>query len=163
MCVVIDADTFSEVSESNNQNFEPLRKWIERDGHTVIHGGSRYKEELSNHGKFRRYLKGLDKVGRAHKLDDKDVDDTQNFLENKFVLASYNDHHIVAILFISGCMVVSSHDQGFHKLIKNCCNSSGKRRIINDMPSLKVNKPKIYQKEKHKSFLNDSNVYHCCI
>lgn len=163
MCVVIDSDTFSEISDNNNQDFEPLRKWISQDGHTVIHGGSQYEEELSNHNKFRRYLKGLERAGITHKVNDQEVNETQKFLKSNFVLAKYNDHHIAAILFVSGCRVVSSHDQGLHQLIKSCCSSGGKSLIIGHMRNLMVNKPKIYQNESHKSFLNDSSVSHCCI
>lgn len=163
MCVVIDADTFSEISDNNNKDFEPLRSWISQEGHTVIYGGSKYEEELSNHSKFLRYLKGLEHAGSTHKLNGQEVDNTQVFLERNFVLAKYNDHHIVAILFISGCKVASSHDQGFHKLIKSCCSSGGKSLIKGYMPHLMVNKTKIYQKESHKSFLDDRSVSRCCI
>ncbi len=163
MCVVIDADTFSEISENNNKDFEPLRNWISQEGHTVIHGGSKYKKQLSNYGKFRSYLKELEHAGLTHILPKQEVDNTQEFLERNFILTDFNDHHIVAILFVSGCRVVSSHDEGLHKLIKRCCKNSGKYIIMKSMPNLKVKKPKIYQKESHKSFLNDSSISRCCI
>lgn len=163
MCVVIDADIFSEISDGDNKEFEPLRNWISRKGHKVIHGGSEYAKQLSKHGKFVRYLAGLDRAGNPpHRLDDKRVDDTQVFLEENFVLAPYNDHHIAAILFVSGCRVVSSHDEGLHRLIKECCSNSGKK-ILRNMPNLMVNDPKIYQDESHKSLLNQRSVFNCCV
>lgn len=163
MCVVIDADTFSEISDNDNKDFEPLRKWVSQDRHTVIHGGSKYEEELSKHSKFRRYLKGLASAGSTYKLNDQEVNGTRTFLESNFVSTKYNDHHIAAIIFISGCKVVSSHDQGLHQLIKKCCSNNGKSLITRSMPNLIVNKAKIYQEESHKSFLKDNSISHCCI
>jgi len=163
MCVVIDADTFSEISDGSNEDFEPLRNWISQDGHTVIYGGSQYARELSNQGKFRTYLRELEHAGSTHKLGDQEVDDTREFLKRKFVLARYNDHHIAAILFVSGCRVVSSHDQGFHQLIQSCCSHNGRSLIMRQLPNLRVDRPKIYQDKSHKSFLNESGVSRCCI
>lgn len=163
MCVVIDADTFSEISDGNNEDFEPLRNWISQDGHTVIYGGSKYAEELSNHGKFRAYLRELEHAGSTRKLSDQEVDDTREFLKRNFVLAQYNDHHIAAILFVSGCRVVSSHDKGCHQLIQDCCSHSGRSVIMKQLPNLSVNRPKIYQNKSHESFLSDSSVSKCCI
>lgn len=166
MCVVIDADTFSEICDDNNQDFEPLRNWISQEGHTVIHGGSEYKKHLSKHGKFVEYLNELARAGNPpHKLDTKKVDDTETFLKQNIVSVSrkYNDHHIAAILFVSGCRVVSSHDEGFHQLIDKCCNSRGRTIILRGMPHLMVNRPRIYQCEKHKLFLRYGNVSSCCV
>ena len=164
MCVVIDADTFSEISDVNSKDFEPLRNWISQEGHTVIHGGSEYKKHLSKHSKFLRYLADLDRAGNPpHRLDAEEVDNTEVFLKRNFVSVAYNDHHIAAILFVSGCRVVSSHDRGFHRLIQNCCNNSGKSIIIRHLPRLMVNRPRIYQYKTHKSFLNDGSVSHCCV
>ena len=162
MCVVIDTDTFSEISDDDNKDFDPLRNWISKKGHTVIHGGSKYGEELGNHDKFRRYLRGLERAGHTHQLDNAKVDNAQVFLEQNFVSAKYNDHHIVAILFVSRCRVLSSHDQGLHKLIQDCCSNSG-RKIIRQVATLTVNIPKIYQDKSHKPFLMDNSVAHCCI
>lgn len=162
MCIVIDADTFSEISDGDNKDFEPLRNWIRKKGHTVIHGGSRYGEHLRNHGRFRMYLKDLERAGRTHQLDDVKVNNAQAFLKKNFISKAYNDHHIAAILFVSRCRVVSSHDQGLHRLIEDCCSNSG-RRIIGQLPTLTVSIPKIYQDKSHKSFLNDGSVSHCCV
>jgi hypothetical protein len=170
MCVVIDASTFGEICDDNNKEFEPLRNWISGKGHKVIHGGSKYKEELLKHGKFLGYLAGLDRAGNpSHKLDTKKVDDTQVFLEQNFTSKAYNDHHIAAILFVSGCRVVSSHDQGLHQLIEECCSSNGSKiikngsKIIESVTNLMNNKPRIYQDSSHKSFLNNRSVSHCCV
>jgi len=161
MCVVIDADSFSEISDGNNKDFEPLRNWISKKGHTVIHGGSEYAKQLSKHSKFRTYLRELEHAGNTYKLNDQEVDNTQVFLAQSFVSAAYNDHHIASILFVSGCRVVSSHDHGLHRLIHDCCSNSG--RIIRQLPNLMINNPRIYQDRSHKSFLNDGSVSHCCV
>ena len=162
MCVVIDADTFSEISDESNKDFKPLRNWISQEGHTVIHGGSEYKEHLKNHGKFRGYLKDLWRAGSTQKLNDEEIDNTEVFLQTNFVKAKYNDHHIVAILLVSGCKVVSSHDQGLHELIKDCWSSGGKMKI-EDVTILLDNRPVIYQYQSHKVLLDRRSVSHCCI
>lgn len=163
MCVVIDADTFTEISDDNDEEFKPLRKWIEQKEHTVIHGGSEYAKQMGKHGKFVRYLAGLDRAGNPpHRLDTEIVDSTQEFLERSFILATYNDHHIAAILFVSGCRVVSSHDKGLHRLIKECCSNDGKN-ILKNMPNLMVNSPRIYQDKSHEAILKERSVSHCCV
>jgi len=163
MCVVIDADIFSEISDGDNKEFEPLRNWISRKGHKVIHGGSEYAKQLSKHSKFLGYLAELDRAGNpSYVLDSKKVDSTQVFLEQNFKSKEYNDHHIAAILFLSGCRVVSSHDQGLHELIEKCCSNNG-RRIIKNVPNLMINKIRIYQESNHRSFLEHKSVNHCCV
>jgi hypothetical protein len=163
MCVVIDANTFGEITDGNNRDFEPLRDWISQKGHTVIHGGSEYAKELSRHGKFLSYLSELDRAGNPpYRLDTGEVDNAEVFLKQNFVSVAYNDHHIAAILFVSGCRVVSSHDQGLHRLIQDCCSNNGKG-IIKRLPKLTVNDPKIYQDRSHKSFLNHRSVSRCCV
>lgn len=162
MCAVIDTDTFSEISDGDNKDFAPLRNWISKKEHTVIHGGSKYGEELGNHQKFRTYLRELERAGHTHQLDNAEVDNAQAFLKQNFVSAAYNDHHIVAILFVSRCRVASSHDRGLHRLIQECCSPRG-RKIIGQLPALTVNIVKIYQDKSHESFLNDGSVSRCCV
>lgn len=162
MCVVFDTDTFGEVSDNSNEDFEPLRNWISRERHTVIYGGSEYLRQLRKSGPFRRYLRGLEKTGQIHTLNGQVIDRTAVFLANRFISKNYNDHHIVAILLISGCKVVSSHDQGLHELIKDCWSSGGKMKI-EDATILLDNRPVIYQDQSHKVNLNRRSVSHCCI
>lgn len=164
MCVVIDTDVFGKISNGSNKDFEPLRNWIRKQGHAVIHGGSEYARQLSKHSNFRRYLRGLERAGnRPHRLDNRKVDDTQVFLEEHFVSRKYNDHHIAAIMFVSGCRLISSNDSGLHELIKACCRSSGKKRILRGMSGLMVNEARIYQDRSHKSLLKQKSVYTCCV
>ena len=164
MCVVIDADTFSEISDDSDKDFEPLRNWISQERHTVIHGGSEYAKQLSRHSKFLNYLMELNRAGNPpHKLDTDEVNVTEALLKQKFVSVRYNDHHIAAILFVSGCRVVSSHDGGFHRLIQDCCSHKGRSAILRDKPCLMINRPRIYQYEAHKSFLGHRSVSRCCV
>lgn len=162
MCVVIDADVFSEISDEKNGDFEPLRKWIEEDGHRIVHGGSEYAKQLARHGKFVAYLAELGRAGNpALKLNGNEVDKTEALLKQNFVSVRYNDHHVAAILFVSGCRVVASHDRGLHRLIRSCSNN-GKRRILGAMPHLMVNRPRIYQCEGHGAFLKNRSLCSCC-
>lgn len=163
MCVVFDADTFSEISDSNNDDFEPIRRWIRQDNHKVLYGGTKYKKELEKHSKFRRYLKGLSAIGNAHKLEAIDIDNVEGFLQSRFTSGKYNDHHIVAILLVSGCRVVSSHDNGLHRLIQDCYGTTEISKIRISIYKLRVCKPSIYQNKSHQSLLRQRSVAHCCV
>lgn len=161
MCIVIDADTFSEVAKDDNEDFQPVRDWI-RHKHKVIYGGSEYENHLKNHYQFRRYLRGLASISRTLKVNDNVVDDAEVFLKKIFKLKGYNDHHIVALLFLKGCRIVASHDKGFHRLIKDCCSSSSRMKIAAYVPKLRVIRPKIYQDKSHRVHLNQRDIERCC-
>jgi len=162
MCVVIDADVFSEVTDDENTDFEPLRKWIQEERHRVVHGGSEYARHLAKHGKFAAYLAELGRGGNPPlRLDGNEVDETEAFLKQEFASARYDDHHIAALLFVSGCRVVASHDRGFHRLIQQC-SVKGRRTILRHMPHLMVTRSKVYQYARHGAILKSRSVRRCC-
>ena len=162
MCIVIDANTFHKMVDTNNEDFTPLNNWIQNTDHKIIHGGSTYSKELLLHNDFRRYLKGLERVGKTKEIETKQVDELEEKLKLYFINTAYDDHHLVAILFISGCKLVCSHDKGFHKLIKDCCSDTGKRKIIRKTSVKQISKVKIYQNKNHSDMLT-TELDPCCV
>ena len=108
-------------------------------------------------------LQGMEKSGKIKEIEANDVDKLEEKLKLNFINNAYNDHHIAAILFISGCKLVCSHDKGFHKLIKNCCSNAGKQKIIQNTSITQVNRIRIYQYKEHRDILNDADLEHCCV
>jgi len=166
MCIVIDADVFSSIvnrEASAHSEFEPLIKWISFGKGKVVYGGSEYKKQIKKHSGFRDWLDQLEKLGKTVRINEKDVDSTEEYLKDNFVRSEYDDHHIVAIVIVSGCKLICSSDAGCHSLIDTCYKQEMRKLIKrNCLCGENPSPPKIYKNKEHKTLLRDSNIAKCC-
>ena len=166
MCIVIDADVFSSIANeeaSTHSEFRPLFEWISFGKGKVVYGGSKYGEEIACNSKFREWLFQLEKKNKTVCIDKGSVDITRGYLQGNVSGSNYNDHHIVAIIIVSGCKLVCSLDKGLHDLIDICYQQRLRKLVKRNCPcGGNLNTPKIYQNNSHRTLLCDRNIANCC-
>lgn len=166
MCIVIDAELFSSItgkSDKKYKDYKPVVDWVVYGKGKVVYGGSKYAREVMRHGRFSTFIAELRRMSKTVVIDKKDVDFSHKFLERSFRGKKYNDHHILAIVVVSGCKLICSVDKGLHSLVKECYSTESRKTIINGCPNPgTLRKPSIYQNGEHKKLLCDSNIAQCC-
>lgn len=157
MCVIIDTNTLSPVFDKENKEhkqFKPVFDWIYNRKVKIVYGGTDYKRELQKATKFLKLFIEFDKTRKMIvKLSDKKVDEEQKKVQDKIKklpdnTQDFNDSHLIAIVIVSGCRIICSHNKRHFKLIKN-------KKLY---PShIKI--PKIYSGHNtHKKLLCDKNI-----
>lgn len=163
MCIVIDSDTFSAISNeghAQHSEFKPLLEWIQHGNGKVVYGGTEYSDKLKRHQKFMFWLGQMEKIHKTVVISRGLVDKTSEYLSETVHGSNYNDHYIVAILIVSGCRLVSSFDSRLSKLIKVCYSQPTVRSIRKYCPcSRKLYRPRIYRnKQSGSDLLSDRYV-----
>jgi hypothetical protein len=114
MCVIVDTNSLAAVFKEScalHGEFEPVFRWIMRGRGRVVYGGSKYQKELSGAASYLRVFVELRKAGKAIKMDDATVDETQRGLEARTRAVGFNDAHIVALVIVadSFAQTIASH------------------------------------------------------
>jgi hypothetical protein len=146
MCIVVDANVFSEVlNKDPKSSFKSVSDWIYSGLGKFVIGGTKYKEEIgfNEHESKINQLLQLKKASKLVLIADDKVDKEENDLKAK-LHKNCNDHHIIALLQVSGCKLLASKDQDSFSYIK------------------KNTKAKIYSSEKNSDLLIPSNIAKCC-
>ena len=131
MCVILDANSYSDFLDADNTGMRPLRNWMRSAGKLVYAPTPRMKTELEYHGNMAKRLVEYRQAGRLIEVDPHEVDAAEAELTG----LSSNDGHIVALAMVAGVNVLVSRDKDLHDDFK---------RIVNG---------KVYQNEKHKHLL----------
>ncbi len=131
MCVILDANNYSDFLDVENAGMRPLRNWMRSAGKLVYAPTPRMKAELEIHRQMARRLVEYRQAGRLIEVDPDAVDTAEAELTG----LSSNDGHIVALAIVAGVGVLVSRDKKLHDDFK---------RIVNG---------KVYQNEKHKHLL----------
>lgn len=156
MCVVVDSDCLSRVFNTGNSQhpeFEPLLKWILKKEGKLVYGGSKYERELHRTGNILKIIVQLRIAGKVVIADTKSIDQLENDIRAKVKGMNFNDHHLAAIVFHTGCKIVCTKDQGAMDLL----------RMNNPKIRPKgVAKPKIYKSKRQSSLLVGKNIADCC-
>jgi hypothetical protein len=166
MCIVIDSDVFSPLvnpQASNHQEFQPVLKWIVSGKGKVVYGGTTYGNEVSRHQNFRGFLVQMERKGKTVNVNCAQVDSVEEALSQAIQGPEFNDHHIVAIVVVSGCKLVCSNDTGLYALISKCY-SRGVRGLLKRLSphSGRIWCPKIYKGCGQRALLCDRNIAKCC-
>lgn len=167
MCIVIDSDVFSSIAGENTKNhleFKPLVEWISLGKGKVVYGGTKYGEEIGKNTKFRLWLYELEKKHKTVPVSKELIDLTWLYLTKNIRGHAYNDHHIVAIVIVSGCKLVCSLDKGLHSLLDVCYQQKFKSTIKKNCTcAANFSRPKIYKNKNHaKNLLCDRYIANCC-
>ncbi len=152
MCIVIDINAlpcvFNEESECHDE-FEPVERWILKGKGKIIIGGKKYMDELRKMPDYLKFFKDLEKRGKVVPLDNDEVNEREKEIESKVNDSKCDDPHIMAIIAVSKCKVLS--DKRSYKYIKNqAFYPEG------------VNRPKIYSKSKCENLLVNENIVEKC-
>lgn len=135
MCLILDANKYSDFLNPNNQDMKPVRDWVENLRGKIAYAPTQKMEsELNEHKKMRKKFDDFRQAGRI-KLFSKDK--VQSAMKNLQNLKS-DDPHIIALAQVSGVKLLVSGDTNLHKDFSN-------RNLIK--------KGSIYQTKEHKHLL----------
>jgi hypothetical protein len=162
MCIIIDANLFSAVVDPNCQNhldFKPVLEWVQTGHGKLVHGGSHYKHEIERHQGFRKLLYQMEHRGKTILVPNICVDEVEKYLIVNYIRKDFDDHHIVAILLVSNCILVCTKDNGLRDLINTCYQPRSKKLIKNKCQNLgKLVHPRIYKSRRNIGLLSDEYI-----
>lgn len=131
MCVILDANSYSDFLDKDNAGMQPLRDWLGRQGKLVYAPTRRMKAELDSHRSMRKRFVEYSQAGRVKEVDEEEV----VAKEAELTGLSSDDGHIVALALVAEVDLLVSHDKNLHDDFK---------RLV---------KGKVYQNEKHRHLL----------
>ena len=135
MCLILDANKFSNFLDPNDTDMLPVRNWIENSNGKIVYSKTEQLEsELNRHGKMNRWIRTyrrLNKLKYVHAELVKQKEKNLPELES-------NDSHIIALAIVAKTKILVSGDKKLHTDFK------------------KIVKGKIYQTRNHEHLLHDN-------
>ena len=131
MCVILDANSYSDFLDMEQAGMRPLREWLRTGGKLAYAPTEKFRAELENHGPMKKRFMEYSQAGRIKEVDQDEVVAKEAVLTE---LAS-DDGHIVALALVAGVNVLVSHDRDLHEDFK---------RIVHG---------RVYQNERHRHLL----------
>lgn len=150
MCLIIDTCAWHKVFGSKDSDFMPVKDWLYDKNGKMIIGGSTYQVELETLKKYLGVIAELSRQRKVVKINDNDVDKTEQKIKKIINSGDFDDPHIVALVEESGCRVVCTLDSRSDKYLRD--NSLYK----------KSKRPSIYRSAKHAHLLCDKNIVTIC-
>lgn len=152
MCILIDACVFAHLFDPKNkehENFAPLLNWIQMGDGAMVTGGTKYEKELKALPKYLPIIAELARAGKVLVASRKSVDSKERELK-KLTPKKFNDEHLIAILVVTGCLLIST------------VNKSDMKEMTDKTYYPKRRKPKIYQNKTHAKLLCEKNIASFC-
>lgn len=132
MCLILDADRFSQFLDPGNRDMKPVRDWINKQNGKIVYAPTeKIQDELNRHKSMQRRFSQYRQAGRIRIIDKEKV----NEKENRLTGLSSNDKHIIALAIVSGVKLLISGDTNLHDDFK------------------KIVRGKIYKNRSHKRLL----------
>jgi hypothetical protein len=122
MCIVIDINTLAMVFSTDNSrhsDFCLIKNWIEERNGYVVYGGTKYKAELAQTGRYMRLLRLMRDAGQAITICDAAVDKIEQMVREKTDGTGCDDQHIIALLGAARCGLLCSTDARSFEFVKN--------------------------------------------
>lgn len=136
-------------SNTNHEEFKPVKEWLFEGKGKIIYGGTKYiKENL----KYSRLFGELRKIGKAIYISNNLVDDEEDQVSKTIEHVDFDDQHLVALLRVSKCKLICSLDSRAYPFFRH-----------NSFFSPANKKPKIYSRTRNKTLLCDSNFCDLCL
>lgn len=120
MCVIVDANVACLVfTKSPDRDFLPVLQWIaDPDKHGRLVYGGELARELLRVGTVARYLRELQRAGRAILIPDEKVRPEEKRVTDTGICRS-DDPHVIALARASGARTLCSRDGDLHHDFKN--------------------------------------------
>ena len=112
----------------------------------MVYGGSKYKQELAKCKKLRGVFVELKNKGKYIEINCAKVDEDEKCVAGLINSDKCDDAHLIAILRVSGCLLLCSNDKRADCFIK-------KRSLYPDRK-----KRSIYRCEQHETLLTKSKI-----
>lgn len=134
MCLILDTNRFSDYLNPDNQDMEPVRRWIrEKNGKIVFAHTDQMNKELNNHRKMHTKFHEDRVNGKVILIDAKEVEDKKADLPR----LKSNDPDIIALALVSKTRLLVTGEQ------------KGKLHI----DFKKIAKGKVYRRKEHSNLL----------
>jgi hypothetical protein len=130
----------------DHPDFAPVRHWILEGKGFLVYGGSKYMHELTRMTRYLKLVRLLKDARRAYEIDAAEVDRRQKEIVTLTGNTVCNDQHVIAILSVSGCVLLCSGDAESDKFVKN------------PLFYRRGRKPKIYRSRRHERLLCDRSL-----
>lgn len=111
MCIVVDVGALPPVFDEGNQEhaaFAPVKEWILKGQGKLVYGGSTYLRELKTMHRYVSIVNDLKDMRKVCVISSAKVDQREQQLKHIKPCGDFNDHHVMAILSVSGCRLVCS-------------------------------------------------------
>ena len=118
MCIVMDANMFSQFRDPANENMEPVWNWLRKKNGKIAYSNTRKFEEEWERGGVTGLIKLLRQSGQLKEILSQEVEAKENELNLTGAIRS-DDPHIIALAIIAGVKVLVSNDRRLHEDFKN--------------------------------------------
>ena len=116
MCLILDANRFSQFLDPGNRDMKPVRDWIRKQNGKLVYAPTKkIQEELEWHKPMKKRFGEYRKAGRIKIFDKEKVQEE----EKKLTSLSCNDPHIIALAMVSGVKLLVSGDKKLQEDFKN--------------------------------------------
>lgn len=121
MCLILDANKYADFLNPQNQDMEPVRKWIgTSNGKLVYSPTEKMQSELSRHNKMKAQF---DRYRETNKLKLIPSDKVRREMDGLRHLQS-DDPHIIALAHVAGVKLLVSGDTNLHYDFKQIIGGS---------------------------------------
>ncbi len=155
MCIVIDTNTIVAMFDTSNQEhakFRPVLDWIVSGKGKIVIGGSKYREEVFiKIRKYNRFLNYLRIKRKIVEISTEEVDLAEVRIKSLESSPDFDDAHLIALLDVSGCMLICSKDERAYPFLKKM-----------ELYQRRSDRPKIYRSSQNADLLCDANIAPCC-
>lgn len=120
MCVILDANMFSVFLDPDNNDMEPVRRWLEKSGKIAYSPTEKLKQELDDYPKARLQLRQYGQRGKL-KIFSKELVEKK---EESLPSLRSDDSHIIALAQVSKVKLLVSGDIALHEDFKTIIKGS---------------------------------------
>lgn len=153
MCLILDANRYSDYVNPDNADMKPVRRWVENGGGIAYSPTEKMEQEMDNSPKMQDFLRDYSREGKVKIIDKDAVDAVQkifselasndsdqkkfsNLDQKIFSKLASNDSHIIALAIVGEVKLLVSNDKKLGKDFKERLGGS------------------IYKKKSHARLLN---------
>lgn len=99
MCLILDADKYSEFLDQSNEDMQPVRNWINRQNGKIVYAlTEKLETKLNKHQLMKKQILDYRRAGRAKMINKEVVNQAVRDLSD--ILS--NDADIMALVIVSG-------------------------------------------------------------
>lgn len=142
MCAILDTNTFGRFRNEDDENLEPVRKWLRRkNGRIVYSNTEKYNNEWKRGG-MEDWIRERSRAGQ-YRLISEGVQEKENELKEKI---KSDDEHIIALALVAKVKVLISYadyESG----------QTGDRDLFDDFRDRNLVGGKVYTKKSHERML----------
>ena len=135
MCVILDADAFGKFKNPENEDIEPVWKWLENKNGKIAYSGTEKFETEWNQGGMSDFRDELRQAGKIKLISPQVLQQKVNELKGKI---ESNDEHIIALAIIANVKVLIS---------------GGDAKLIKDFKDSALVRGKVYLRKQHARLL----------